>query len=182
MRIVLGLGNPGDDYAHTRHNAGWLALEETARKWEATPFTEEPRRKSLVAKATYEGDTWILAKPLTFMNRSGEAARALVDFYKTDIATEFLVMYDDIDLPLGEIRTTGTSSGGHNGMKSLFEHLGTTQLKRVRIGIDSEERPPQISTADFVLQRFSQKELERLAPALTAAHKSAFEQLYEPTP
>ncbi|MCA9375844.1 MAG: aminoacyl-tRNA hydrolase, partial [Candidatus Doudnabacteria bacterium] len=122
--------------------------------------------------------TWILAKPTTFMNLSGEAARALVDFYDVDVATEFLVMYDDIDIPLGEIRTTGTSSGGHNGMKSLFQHLGTQELKRVRIGIDSKTRPEQMDTADYVLQRFTEEELNTLHPALTAAHESAFKQLY----
>lgn len=166
MKLIVGLGNPGTEYEGTRHNAGFVALDMLAEAWGAPAFSLEKKLKSLVTKVLHNGETFVLAKPQTFMNLSGEAVRALLDFYKLDPEQDLIVTYDDIDLLLGDIRTTGTSSGGHNGMKSLFQHVGTQNVARVRIGIDAPSRPEQMDTADYVLQKFSEEERKTLETTL----------------
>ncbi|PSR28807.1 peptidyl-tRNA hydrolase, PTH1 family [Sulfobacillus thermosulfidooxidans DSM 9293] len=149
IRAIVGLGNPGLDYAKTRHNAGFLALDRLAAR-RGGHFVRN--RFGLVSK-------WgniILLKPLTFMNLSGEAVGALAKFYKLP-AQSILVISDDLDLPLGKIRVRAHgSSGGHNGLKSITHVLGTDQFPRIKIGIS---RPPEhVEVIDWVLGRFSREE------------------------
>lgn len=160
---VVFLGNPGRDYHRTRHNAGFLVAET----W--------PRSRDLSWKAKFKGE-WAplllgsrvvpLLKPLTFMNLSGESARALGEFLR--IAPEsWLVVHDDIDLPLGEVRLqTGGGLGGHNGLRSLRQHLGTDRFHRLRLGVG---RPAAGDVASHVLGRFSPDEEITLALSLDQA-------------
>jgi peptidyl-tRNA hydrolase, PTH1 family len=153
LSLVAGLGNPGRDYEHTRHNVGWVVLEALARRhglaWKRAPqFDAEIARWDLGA-----GRTRWLMKPLTFMNESGRAVGAMARFYKIE-PPDIAAVYDDltIDLGLTKVSVTG-SAGGHNGVSSLLEHLGSGFV-RYRIGIGPRQ-PPQIDMADFVLGKFT---------------------------
>lgn len=157
IRAIVGLGNPGLDYAKTRHNAGFMALDRLASK-KGGQFVRN--RFGLIGK-------WgniVLLKPLTYMNLSGEAVGSLQRFYK--IPTEsILVIADDLDLPLGKLRIRQHgSSGGHNGLKSIVKALGTDQFPRIKIGISHP--PDQVRVIDWVLGRFSREEWKILDPVL----------------
>jgi peptidyl-tRNA hydrolase, PTH1 family len=151
--LVAGLGNPGRDYAPTRHNLGWVILDAFAKKhglaWQATPsFEAEVARWDYAPRRT----RW-LAKPLTFMNDSGRAIAALARYYR--IAPDAIaVVYDDLTIDLGLVKVTVTgSAGGHNGVTSLLEHLGDGFV-RYRVGIGPKQ-PPQMELTDFVLGKFT---------------------------
>jgi peptidyl-tRNA hydrolase, PTH1 family len=153
LSLVAGLGNPGREYEPTRHNIGWVVLDALARKhglaWkQAPPFDAQLARWDLPG-----GRTRWLVKPLTFMNDSGRAVAAVARFYK--IATvDMVALYDEIAVDLGLVKVTvGGSAGGHNGVTSLIEHLGT-EFVRYRIGIGPKE-PAQMDLADFVLGKFT---------------------------
>ncbi len=153
LSLVVGLGNPGRDYEHTRHNLGWVALEAFARQhglaWKhASQFDAEIARWDLGA-----GRTRWLMKPLTFMNGSGRSVGALARFYKIEPAA-IVAVYDDLTIDLGLIKVTATgSAGGHNGVASLVEHVGGGFV-RFRLGIGPKQ-PAQIDMADFVLGKFT---------------------------
>ena len=151
LYLIVGLGNPGRKYEATRHNVGWQVLDEIARR--AGVRFDKTEKKALTASAVIEGRRVLLAKPQTFMNLSGEAVRGLVDFYRIDLA-KLLVIYDDLDLPLGTLRLReGGSAGGQRGVKNIIQHLGTQDFNRVRFGIG---RPPgRMDAAAYVLQAFS---------------------------
>ena len=166
MIIIAGLGNPGKDYAGTRHNAGFMTIDALASKYGID--VGEKKHKAIIGKGTIEGHKVILAKPQTFMNNSGESLRELVDYYKPDIETEVIVIYDDITLDVGGIRVRKKgSAGGHNGMKSIIAHLGTTDFQRVRVGIG--EKPPRMDLADWVLGHFHKEDMEPLKDAIDEA-------------
>ncbi|MBR6307238.1 MAG: aminoacyl-tRNA hydrolase [Lachnospiraceae bacterium] len=166
MIIIAGLGNPGKDYAGTRHNAGFMTIDALASKYGID--VGEKKHKALIGKGAIEGHKVILAKPQTFMNNSGESLRELVDYYKPDIETEVIVIYDDITLDVGGIRVRKKgSAGGHNGMKSIIAHLGTTDFQRVRVGIG--EKPPRMDLADWVLGHFHKEDMEPLKDAIDEA-------------
>jgi PTH1 family peptidyl-tRNA hydrolase len=152
LRIVVGLRNPGSEYEGTRHNLGYEALTALAKRREAKLKRGPLRVRADVAKS---GDL-ILASPLTFMNDSGRAVRALLSYFKA-APTELLVLHDDIDLAFGRLRLqVGGSSGGHNGIKSLEQHLATKDFSRLKIGVG---RPPgSREAADHVLARLSKAE------------------------
>jgi peptidyl-tRNA hydrolase, PTH1 family len=152
--IVAGLGNPGDRYPRTRHNLGFLAVEAlaTARRarWQA------PARKRRTARCNIAGRDVLLVEPLTFMNLSGDALAALV-LEETIPAERLLVVCDDIALPLGQVRLRRAGSdGGHNGLASIIERLGTTGFPRLRMGIGPV--PPRVDAAEFVLAEFLPEE------------------------
>lgn len=161
--VVVGLGNPGPDYAHTRHNVGFRCLDHFAQahliKWTG-------RRGPLVwgegKISASDGDKEIiLAKPRTFMNLSGEAVRYVVDRWHVG-AENLLVVYDDVDLPLGTIRIRPRgSAGGHKGMRSIIEALGSEEVPRIRVGIGREEGK-EVDTVDYVLSEFTEKEQQVL--------------------
>ncbi|MEK7528361.1 MAG: aminoacyl-tRNA hydrolase [Patescibacteria group bacterium] len=165
MRLIVGLGNPGRKYENTRHNAGFMAADLLAVKLSADEFKEEKKFKAMITKT---GDV-IIAKPLTFMNISGEAVSLLLGFYKLT-PDDLIVVYDDVDLPLGTIRVRAEGSAGtHNGMRSIIQQIGTEKFSRVRIGIESRglQAPQEQSTESFVLEPFLPGEKEQIASAIT---------------
>lgn len=151
MKLIIGLGNPGKEYERTRHNLGWRVIDSLAKELNLENFKEEKKFKAFLAK----NNDLILAKPLTFMNQSGESLKAIASYYKID-PSNILVIHDEIDLPLGEIRfQEGKNSAGHKGVESIITHLQTKYFKRLRIGIKSEDN---IDVEDFVLKNFNQEE------------------------
>jgi PTH1 family peptidyl-tRNA hydrolase len=148
--LIVGLGNPGKEYENTRHNLGFRTVDELARRYGLTFGKKE--RKALVASGIIREKKVILAKPQTYMNLSGEAVRALVGFYKVDIA-RLLMISDDLDLPLGTIRLRKSGgAGGQGGLKNVIQHVGSQEFNRLRIGIG---RPPgKMNPKDYVLQSF----------------------------
>jgi PTH1 family peptidyl-tRNA hydrolase len=164
VKIVVGLGNPGREYGSTRHNVGFMTVDELAGRWGATAWRE--KFSALVAE--YRGaETVLLVKPQTYMNLSGQAVAAFVRFYKLNV-DDVIVVYDDIDLPAGRLRLRpGGGAGGHRGIESLFDHLGSDAFARVRIGVG---RPPEyMEAADYVLSRFSPEEQPLMAEAVKRA-------------
>ncbi|MHB2020624.1 MAG: aminoacyl-tRNA hydrolase, partial [Candidatus Xenobia bacterium] len=154
MRLVVGLGNPGSEYAQTRHNAGFMVVDRLAREFRADSFRREARHEAEIASCMLPGcgKVW-LCKPQTFMNESGRSVSSLANFYQIP-PEEVLVVADDFALPLGKLRLRERgSSGGHNGLESVGEQLGTNNWPRLRIGIGP--LPPRWSWPDFVLARFA---------------------------
>ncbi|MCP1660827.1 aminoacyl-tRNA hydrolase [Neisseria perflava] len=135
IKLIVGLGNPGQEYEHTRHNVGFWLLDELAWQWRAT-FKDEKKFFGQVARVSREGgDVWLL-KPMTFMNRSGQAVAALAQFYKIK-PEEILVVHDELDIACGRIKfKLGGGNGGHNGLKDIQARLGTLNFYRLRLGID----------------------------------------------
>ncbi len=157
MKAIFGLGNPGKKYKKTRHNVGFMAVEAISEQLSAS-FKFSKKFNANLAEAKVKGEKVLLVKPQTYMNRSGESVRALVNFYKLDPKKDILVIYDDIDLPLGKIRTTGRSAAGHKGMQSVISTLGTDEIQRIRMGICLLEERPKIPVDKFVLQEFRKEE------------------------
>lgn len=155
MKLIVGLGNPEKKYDRTRHNIGFRVVDEFARQKSAA-FQAKDKFKALVAEVQAESEKVILAKPTTYYNLSGEAVRALADFYKIPVE-DILVIHDDIALPFGTLRTRDSGSdAGNNGMKSIIEHL-SEDIKRVRVGT-SNDKLGRMETASFVLGKFTLKE------------------------
>ena len=163
--LIVGLGNPGKQYAVNRHNVGFMVLSRLAEKL-GEPFSRVESR-ALLAKANYQGIRLVLAKPQTYMNGSGSAVRSLLRFYKIP-PQQLLVVYDDVDLPLETLRLRAEGgSGGQKGMQSIIEQLGSESFPRLRVGIG---RPPgRMEAADYVLQDFSRSEQEFLDLTLSRA-------------
>jgi PTH1 family peptidyl-tRNA hydrolase len=161
MKIIFAQGNPGAQYAHTRHNVGFAMIDKYAQA-HSTEFIKKPKFHADIAEATVQNEKILLVKPNTFYNETGQSARVLIDFYKLDPATDFLVIHDDLALPFGTIRTRPSGSdAGNNGIKSLNAHLGPTYA-RIRVGIYNELRD-RMPDADFVLSHFNAKERNALA-------------------
>lgn len=150
MKLIVGLGNPGARYQRTRHNAGYMVVDEVAREARAAAW--KVQRESLVVMTTMAAQNVLLSKPLTFMNASGHAVLPLLNAYRIDLKDLILVL-DDLNLPLGKIRVRERgSSGGHNGMESVIRVLNSDEIIRVRVGIGEENMPEE--KADFVLADF----------------------------
>jgi len=164
LYLVAGLGNPGSEYARTRHNAGFLAVERFGQKFSAE-WKVQSKFHSRLARIEVGGRKVILCEPHTYMNASGEAIVPLAAYYKVTPG-RLLVVVDDADLPFGQIRMRGEgSSGGHHGLESIEEHLGTRQFARLRVGIGRTERALREITG-HVLGRFSSDETELLGKVL----------------
>ncbi|MBN8474003.1 MAG: aminoacyl-tRNA hydrolase [Sulfuritalea sp.] len=166
MRLIVGLGNPGAEYAETRHNAGFWFCERLARELGAS-FTRESRYHGFVARLRLDGeDLWFLM-PQTFMNRSGQAVRALTQFFRIE-AAEILVLHDELDLPPGQMRLKfGGGLGGHNGLKDITAHLGTQDYWRLRIGIGHPGDRDEV--VNYVLKPPRREECEEIDAALDRA-------------
>ena len=137
MKWIVGLGNPGPKYEKTRHNVGFMVIDELARRWGIA--VNQTKCKALIGEGHVAGVKVALIKPMTYMNLSGESVRAFIDYYKQDIE-DGLVVYDDLDTEAGKIRLRYKgSAGGHNGIKSLIAHLNTQNFNRVRMGISRPE-------------------------------------------
>lgn len=155
MFIIAGLGNPKREYDNTRHNIGFALIDALSEKYRISVLNSQ--FKALVGKGIIEGHKVILAKPLTYMNLSGESIRPLTDYYKIDPTTELIVVSDDVSLPPGQIRIRKKgSAGGHNGLKSVIGQLGSEEFYRIRIGVG--EKPKGYDLADYVLGHFSKEE------------------------
>lgn len=168
MKVIVGLGNPDKKYHGTRHNIGFQAMDYLADKYRIAIDTK--KHKGLIGKGFIEGQKVLLVKPMTYMNLSGECLRQIMDFYKLE-PEDFIVIYDDINLDVGQLRIRKKgSAGGHNGIKSIIAHLGSQEFPRIRIGVG--EKPKEYDLADYVLGRFSKQELEiydQLMPNIAGA-------------
>lgn len=161
MKLIVGLGNPGREYENTRHNCGFMAIDYLAN--ELGVSINQAKFKGLYTKTKINGEDVVLLKPQTYMNLSGESVKEVMNFFKID-KDDVLVIYDDLDLPVGKIRIRANgSAGGHNGIKSLISHMNGQDFKRIRIGID---RHPYIPVVDYVLGKFTKEELVSLNEAL----------------
>lgn len=168
-RLIVGLGNPGTEYAGTRHNAGFMVVDRLAERLGAT--VDQYQSEALVGEARYRGEPLVLAKPTTYVNRSGEAVRRLLE--KHDLQPrDLLVAVDDLNLDVGALRLRpGGGSGGHNGLDSIAQSLGTTDYPRLRLGIGRDfERGGQV---DYVLAPFSEKQRPRVKEAFENAQEAA---------
>ena len=169
MYLIVGLGNPTREYEHTRHNAGFDAVDMLADRLNIS--VKEKKHKGLCGKGMLGAEKVILLKPQTYMNLSGESVRAAADFYKID-HEHIIVMYDDIDRDVGKLRVRAKgSAGGHNGIKNIIAHLGTQEFPRVRIGVGA--KPDRMDLADYVLGRFPQVEQSVMEDAFKEAAEAA---------
>ena len=166
MYLIVGLGNPGKQYENTRHNVGFDAVDLLVDEYRVPSSGKQ--HKAMYGKGVIAGQKVILAKPLTYMNLSGESVRALVDYYKIDPEEELIVIYDDISLEPGKIRIRKKgSAGGHNGIKDIIAKTGTDQFARVKVGVG--EKPAGWDLADHVLGRFSLEDREKFDDAVKEA-------------
>ena len=169
MYIIVGLGNPTKEYNNTRHNIGFDVIDKLADMYSISVL--EKKHKALVGKGIINGQKVILAKPQTYMNLSGESVRELVDYYKVDEETELVIIYDDISLDVGQLRIRKKgSAGGHNGIKSIIQHLGTDVFPRIKMGVG--EKPKGYDLADYVLGHFKKEERIIMDESIISASKA----------
>jgi peptidyl-tRNA hydrolase, PTH1 family len=154
MKLIVGLGNPGKQYEKTRHNVGFDTIDELSVQLNIN--LDQLKFKGLFGMGFVGTEKVLLLKPLTYMNLSGESIRAVMDFYDIE-ENELLVIYDDLDIPVGKMRLRQKgSAGGHNGIKSTIAHLGTGEFNRIRIGVDRPQNG--MSVSNYVLSRFTSEE------------------------
>ena len=163
MVIIAGLGNPTREYENTRHNIGFMAADALADKYNISVM--DCKHKALIGKGVIGGTKVVLVKPLTYMNLSGEAIRAVVDYYKVDAASELTMTFDDISLDVGQLRIRKKgSAGGHNGIKNIIANLGSDTFLRIKVGVG--EKPKGYDLVDYVLGHFGKEELEVMVETL----------------
>lgn len=165
MYLIVGLGNPGKKYENTRHNLGFRVIDELAGRLGITSLKEKCR--SYIAEAKFGSNKVIIAQPQTFMNDSGPAVRGLLDWFKIK-KDNLILIYDDVDLEVGQLRLREKgNAGGHHGVESVIESVGTTEFARVRIGISREDLTGDVS--DYVLQNIPPSQQDRLSEAVVRA-------------
>jgi PTH1 family peptidyl-tRNA hydrolase len=166
MKLIVGLGNSGEEYAQTRHNAGWLALDYLLERWQMPAWRRQKRLDSLISRDHEQNR--ILAKPETMMNNSGWAVRKLLDYYELGVG-DLLLVHDDADLELGDVRISVASrtGAGHHGVVSVIDHIGPG-FRRVRIGIGRPQQPVR-DISNYVLDKLSTKEHQQLDQAFAKA-------------
>lgn len=161
MKLIVGLGNPGNQYEQTRHNAGFLAVDYFLRDHQA--ITCQGKFNAQICEYHENGVKVFFVKPQSFMNLSGEVVREICAFYKVDPTSDLLVLHDEKDLPFGAVKEGfASSSAGHNGVQNIIDELGTKDFARIRIGVETREPDSPIPTDVFVLQKFQDEELEKL--------------------
>lgn len=166
MYIIAGLGNPGKKYENTRHNVGFVCIDMLAKEYNISVL--ECKHKAMLGRGYINGTKVVLVKPQTFMNLSGESVRSVLDFYKADPERELIVIYDDISLAPGDLRIRRKgSAGGHNGIKSILQHLDNDIFKRIKIGVG--EKPAGYDLADYVLGHFTSEESKEVDEACRKA-------------
>lgn len=177
MKVIVGLGNPGDKYEHTRHNVGFMAIDFVLR--DNKYITAKPGKdfKSEVSTWISPADEKIFfLKPQTYMNDSGQALKVICNFYKLDFEKDLLIVQDEVDLPFGQMRMNhGSSAAGHNGIKSIIQELNTQAFSRLRIGVESRAERTDMPTDSFVLQNFSDEEMKKLKGELLPKAKEEIE-------
>lgn len=175
MILVVGLGNPGMKYKNTYHNVGFMLVDEVAKKLKVKFDKTECDARTCSGK--YKGVDFVLAKPQTYMNLSGEAVRKLVNRYDVDVENNLIVCYDDVDLPIGKLRIREEGSAGtHNGMRNIVKELGTQNFKRVRIGTKTDELAQKaVELIDFVLSKVDFDNKQILQSALDKADDAVCE-------
>ncbi len=157
MKLIVGLGNPGKEYENTRHNVGFMSIDEIAKKFNVTSFKN--KFNGLYAEFNFKNDKVILLKPQKYMNLSGEVVSSFVNFFKISI-DDILIICDDLDTPVGTFRLRYKgSSGGHNGLKNIEQNLSSNQYKRIKIGISNDKTK---DTKDYVLGCFSKEEFNMI--------------------
>ena len=163
MYIIVGLGNFAKEYVNTRHNIGFDVIDKLAEQENIAML--EKKHKAVIGKGVVAGQKCILAKPVTFMNLSGESVRELIDYYKVDETTELIVISDDISLAVGQLRVRKKgSAGGHNGLKNIIAHLGHDSFIRIKVGVG--EKPKGWDLADYVLGHFSTEDRAKVEEAI----------------
>ena len=175
MFLIAGLGNPGKEYALTRHNAGFLMVDELRKQWGGNEFRLKSKLETLLSFVKLKDKSIILAKPVTYMNLSGQAIKKTADYYKIP-ASNIAVIYDDLDIEIGKYKITHHNAyqGGHKGVLSVVNRLSNKKIIRVKLGIERKGGRSQrgtIAGQDFVLQKFSleeQRSLMQLAPSLAS--------------
>lgn len=176
MKLIVGLGNPGKQFDHTRHNIGFDSIDELAKQFDVS--LNKQKYNGLYGEAIIDGEKVFLLKPLTYMNLSGECVRPFMDFFKIDLH-DLVILYDDLDIPPGKIRLRQKgSAGGHNGIKSLIHHLGTQEFNRVRIGVGRPINAEPI--VKYVLNRASSDEQIHLEDAVKKTTKAMESWLSKP--
>lgn len=166
MYVIAGLGNPGAKYVNTRHNIGFMVVDELAGK--SGISVTEKKHKALVGKGIVSGEKVLLVKPQTFMNLSGESIREIIDYYKIEEKSELIVISDDISLGVGALRIRKKgSAGGHNGLKNIILHLGHDEFQRIRLGVG--EKPSDYDLADYVLGHFQEEDRALIAESVKQA-------------
>lgn len=176
MRVIVGLGNPGKEYEQTRHNAGFMFVDALAKRLQL-PWKFEKKFTAQIAKGEiiYQGSTedLCLIKPQTFMNNSGQAVRSVLDYFYPEILTQepqhLVVAHDDLDLILGEYKLQKKGPKIHNGLLSLYQHLGFQDFWHLRLGIDTRHGERNIPPADYVLMKLSSAEQQQLEQVITSA-------------
>lgn len=167
MKFLFGLGNPGEKYCQSRHNVGFMVIEELAQKLAAGSFTVKDKFASQVAK---KGET-LLVKPQTYMNQSGQAVRAILDFYQIEVSsslTNLYVIHDDLDIELGKYKLQfGKGPKVHHGLQSIYQHLKTDQFWHLRVGIDGRVGDRSMPGEAYVLQNFSPAEKDQLSQTVS---------------
>ena len=175
MYLIVGLGNPGTEYAATRHNIGFDMITYLSDKYRIPMRGKEG--KAIVGKGFIEGQKVMLAQPQTFMNLSGESVRALMDYYKLT-EEEVVIIYDDISMPVGQVRIRPKgSAGGHNGIKSIIQHLGTQEFPRIKIGVG--DKPANGDLVKHVLGRFGKEDDAMIRDVFELAEKGLLALLQE---
>ena len=178
MILIVGLGNPGMKYRNTYHNVGFMAVDALAKKCKVKIAKSECN--ALTCKAIYKGVDFVIAKPQTYMNLSGEAVKKLVRAYDVDEKSQLVVCYDDVDLPIGKLRVRQEGSAGtHNGMRNIVKELNTQEFTRVRIGTKTDELAQhEVELIDFVLSKVDFDSKQVLTTAIESAVE-AFEMFIE---
>lgn len=170
MYVIAGLGNPGAKYVNTRHNIGFMVIDEIAEKNRIS--VTEKKHKALIGKGILGSEKVLLVKPQTFMNLSGESIREIIDYYKIEEKTELIVISDDISLAPGALRIRKKgSAGGHNGLKNIILHLGHDEFQRIRLGVG--EKPSGYDLADYVLGHFQEDDRALIAESVEQAAEAA---------
>lgn len=168
MKLIVGLGNPGKEYEKTRHNVGWMVLNLIAKKLSSESWQNSKKTNADFLKINTGNDQIELLKPLTFMNNSGQSVAYAVKNHTLNPETDLIVVHDDKDIPLGEIKIQiNRSAAGHNGVKSIIDHLKTQNFTRVRVGVAPKNKIED--TAKFILKKFGLLEKSKLNESLTKA-------------
>ena len=169
MKLIIGLGNPGKNYSHTRHNVGFIVLDEIQKVWHFPNFALNQKFKAEISQGVFKTSCQnlkiLLIKPQVSMNRSGETVSQVIHFYKLT-PQDIIVIHDDLDIEIGKYKTSiDLSSAGHKGVQSIIDNLGTSNFKRIRLGIEKlggRKNRGKILGEDFVLQNFTEKEIANL--------------------